>query len=85
MEEKKIEYKKNESGLPFVSPGSLVNGKELAIQFGLPQKSISGIPVVETAEFGRNVMTYDMNDSKNDRIDIGQVFHMGRPENTPVQ
>ncbi|WP_262174229.1 ATP-binding protein [Saccharococcus sp. Marseille-Q5394] len=80
-----IEYKTNESGLPFVSPGSLVNGKELAIQFGLPQKSISGIPVIETAEFGRNVMTYDMNDSRGDRIPIGQVFHMGRPEKTPVQ
>ncbi|MEK4715732.1 ATP-binding protein [Sporosarcina sp. FSL K6-5500] len=80
-----IDYKTEfDSGLPFVSPGSLISGKELAIQFGLPQKSISGVPVVETAEFGRNVMTYDMDDAHKKSLKLGRVFHMGKPENTAV-
>ncbi|MDU2239223.1 MAG: ATP-binding protein, partial [Paenibacillus sp.] len=41
-----------------VTPGTLVNGSELAIQAGLPMKSIAGLPVIEAAEFGRNVTAY---------------------------
>ena len=29
---------------------------ELAIYMGLPKKSVSGIPVIECASFGRNVL-----------------------------
>ncbi|KRE50706.1 ATP-binding protein [Paenibacillus sp. Soil724D2] len=70
--------------LPFVSPGSLLNGKELAIQFGLPKRSISGLPVIETAEFGRNVMTYDDKQEKASTLHLGNIFHMGKSESTNV-
>ena len=44
---------KVENGLdmPYVTPGSLLSGKEVAIMMNLPRKSVSGIPVLETAEF----------------------------------
>ncbi|CAM4489760.1 DNA helicase HerA-like ATPase [Paenibacillus endophyticus] len=71
--------------LPHVSPGSLINGKELAIQLGLPQKSISGLPVIETAEFGRDVVTYDEVLESRASIKLGNVFHMGKSENTSVE
>ncbi|WP_425448524.1 helicase HerA domain-containing protein [Dethiothermospora halolimnae] len=70
--------------LPNVTPGSLVSGKELAIQFGLPRKSISGIPVMEMAEFGRNIITYN-NTCNSEKIKLGNIFHMSNVENTKVE
>lgn len=69
--------------LPHVTPGSLISGNELAIQFGLPRKSISGVPVMSMAEFGRNVMTYDKNEAT--KIDLGNIYHMGIAEETEVK
>lgn len=72
--------------LPYVSPATLVNGRELAIGFGLPRKSVSGIPVIESAEFGRNVWSHQSSkNSKSKHIKLGNVFHMGRPEDTNVE
>ena len=70
-------------GLPSVTPCSLVSGKELPIQFGLPHKSISGVPVMEIAEFGRNVISYDKNDD-NKKIKLGHIFHMSNTEDAEV-
>ncbi|MGG1534170.1 MULTISPECIES: ATP-binding protein [Brevibacillus] len=69
--------------LPYVTPGSLVSGKELTISFGLPQKSISGLPVIETAEFGRNVITYD-GFRTSPTFRLGHIFHRGKKESTSV-
>ncbi|MED0656673.1 ATP-binding protein [Anoxybacillus ayderensis] len=74
----------NGLNVPHVSPGTLINGKELTISLALPRKSVSGLPVVETAEFGRNVWTYDVDDEKKKKVKIGKVFHMGRAEKTEV-
>ena len=65
-----------------VTPGSLISGKELAIQLGLPKKSIMGLPIMEMAEFGRNVTTYDKSDDK--KINLGKIFHMGSVEELDV-
>ncbi|MBY0124389.1 ATP-binding protein [Bacillus sp. S/N-304-OC-R1] len=71
--------------MPYVTPSTLVNGRELAIGFGLPRKSVSGLPVVESAEFGRNVLTYDREDDKYvPKVQLGKIFHMGKVENTIV-
>ncbi|KYH31387.1 AAA-like domain protein [Clostridium tepidiprofundi DSM 19306] len=70
--------------VPNVTPGSLISGKELAIQFGLPKKSISGVPVIEMAEFGRNIITYD-NGYDSEKIKIGKIFHMSSIEDTDVE
>lgn len=67
-----------------VTPGTLVNGSELAIQAGLPMKSIAGLPVIEAAEFGRNVTSYQSQDSTRS-ITLGHIFHMGTAEPTTVE
>ena len=61
-----------------VTPALMVSGRELAFQFSLPKKSISGLPVVECAEFGRNVLTVD--NKKNGDLKIGRVYHMHQVE-----
>jgi hypothetical protein len=73
----------NGLNVPYVSPGTLINGRELAISFALPRKSVSGLPVLEAVEFGRNVWTYDQFDGKT-KIRLGEIFHMGRSEETEV-
>ncbi|HHT7188629.1 TPA: ATP-binding protein [Bacillus cereus] len=77
---------KVENGLdmPYVTPGSLLSGKEVAIMMNLPRKSVSGIPVLETAEFGRNVFSYE-DKGNSSEINIGKVFHMGKVEQTNVE
>lgn len=56
-----------------VTPASLVSGRELAIQFGLPKKSIQGLTVMEMAPFGRNV---DVSPARP--AQLGVVQHMGQ-------
>ena len=61
-----------------VTPVSVVSGRELAVQLGLPRKSIPGVSVVETAAFGRNI---DTDSKKKQRfIELGNLYHMGREE-----
>lgn len=72
---------KNDLYLP-VTPALMVSGKELAYQFSLPKKSISGLPVIECAEFGRNVLTVD--NKHNGDLKIGRVYHMHQVEDEIV-
>lgn len=66
-----------------VTPALMVSGKELAYQFSLPKKSIAGLPVIECAEFGRNVLTVD---GKNEgEINIGKIYHMLHEESEEVK
>lgn len=57
------------------STSTLVSGKELPIYMGLPKKSISGIPVIECASFGRNVL-YAENVKEGKKVDFGLIHHM---------
>jgi hypothetical protein len=66
-----------------VSPASVANSYELAINLGMPKKSINGLPVFEMASFGRNVFeTNASNYSK--KINLGKIYHMGAEENVDV-
>lgn len=60
-----------------VTPTSLVSGNELAIHMGLPRHSICGFPVIEHADFGKEIVRYDQAISA-DTIQLGKVFSMGR-------
>lgn len=62
-----------------VTPASIVSGRELAIQFGLPKKSIAGLDVIERVPFGRNIMI-----TNDENIEIGNLYHMGKEENSRV-
>ena len=51
--------------------GTVVSGLELPLHMGVPTKSVYGLPVVEQAEFGRNV------EKAQDAIVLGELNHMG--------
>ena len=71
-------------GSMMVTPGTLISSSELAIEAGLPNHSVPGIPVIECAEFGRTVSSYD--DKKVSRgIDLGNIYNMHNEEKLPVE
>lgn len=69
-----------------ITPTTNISTTELAKIFSLPSHSLPGLPVLECAEFGRNVATYDT-ESKSDasKIELGVVYHMHNKENLPVE
>lgn len=67
-----------------VTATTSLSGKELAYSLNFPQKSISGLPILECAEFGRNVVTYDLTKEGGRAIELGKVFHMNHVEKTAV-
>lgn len=67
-----------------VTATTSLTGKELAYSLNFPKKSISGLPILECAEFGRNVVTYDNSTDDTERLHIGHIFHMNHEERTDV-
>lgn len=55
----------------------LVSGKELSYQMALPKKSVAGVPVVECAEFGREVITLS---GHSGNLPLGKIYHMHKQE-----
>lgn len=69
-----------------VTPASLMNSYELAINIGVPKKSISGLPVLEMASFGRDIFEVNKHSSNYaQKLYLGQIYHMGTEEKIPVQ
>ena len=58
-----------------VTPASIVSGNEIAVQIGLPKKSIAGVTVIPMAPFGRNIA-----ENSNQKLSLGSLFHMGNSE-----
>lgn len=58
-----------------VMPTALIGTSELAVAMAFPQKSLPGVKVFESVEFGRSVTTYDQD--LRDPLKIGKVFHLG--------
>ena len=78
-------YPENNFSEPvLVSAASLISSNELAIQMGLPRKSVCGFPVIEHADFGKEVVTYSHN-NKNRSFLLGKVFSMGAETDMPVR
>lgn len=67
-----------------------ISGKELGLHLGLPRATVPGLPVIEHAEFGKEVYKYRLF-SKNesvrpeDRITLGRVFDLGQITNKLVE
>ena len=57
---------------------TLVSGRELPMHLGLPTRSVHGLPIIEHAEFGRNVPDEAMPDE--DKMNLGKIYHMGKEE-----
>ena len=70
-------------GEQYVTPTNLISGNELPIIMGLPQKSVTGVTVMDMAEFGRNVF-YNNAIESDRKIKLGRVMHMGVVENNDV-
>ena len=68
-----------------VTATTSLSGKELAYSLNFPKKSITGLPILKCAEFGRNVVSYDLQDKQSKNISLGNIFHMNHVENTPVE
>lgn len=66
-----------------VTATTTLSGKELAYSLNFPQKSIAGLPVLECAEFGRNVVAFNAADDKSG-LELGHIFHMNHEENNSV-
>lgn len=67
-----------------VTAATPLSGKELAYALNFPQKSIAGLPVLECAQFGRNISTFEEKDDQ-EQLPLGNIFHMNHEENTAVQ
>ena len=56
-----------------VTATTSLSGKELAYSLNFPAKSVSGLPVLECASFGRNISTYDF--SQKSFLDYIEEHH----------
>lgn len=59
-----------------ITPCTLVSGNELAIHMGLPRKSVCGFPVIEHADFGKEIVSYN-NQKSMKTLNLGKIFNMG--------
>ena len=76
-------FKYNNNGIEIpVTPTALVSGNELAIHMGLPRKSVCGFPVIEHADFGKEIVSYKR--KSNNYVNLGKVFNMGIEFNNRV-
>lgn len=72
----------NYGGNILVTPSTNISGKELGLHLGLPRSTVPGLPVIEHAEFGKEVNTYqlfekEVSNRPEDRVTLGRVFDMG--------
>ena len=65
-----------------VNPSALVSTNELAIHMGLPRRSVKGLPVVEHATFGQEVIT--RRSEQEDKINMGNIYNLGQTTETEV-
>lgn len=68
-----------------VTAATSLSGKELAYSLNFPKKSIAGLPVIECAEFGRNVISYASTPDAAGTLELGRIFHMNHVENAEVR
>lgn len=73
-----------------VNASTSVSGKELGLHLGLPRATVPGLPVIEHAEFGKEVNSYQLIKSVSssrpeDRITIGRIFDLGQITNKKVE
>lgn len=73
-----------------VDASTSVSGKDLGLHMGLPRATVPGLPVIEHAEFGKEVHSYRLfnkHESINpeDRMTLGRVFDLGKITNKIVE
>lgn len=86
----KFVYGENENGVVLVDATTAVSGRELGLHMGLPRETVSGLPVIEHAEFGKEVYKYRLfrgrtENRPQDRMTLGKVFDLGRVTDKVVE
>jgi len=66
-----------------VNAATSVSGKDLGLHLGLPRTTVPGLPVIEHAEFGKEVNSYRLfskseEDQSDDTMLLGRVFDLGQ-------
>ena len=74
-------YNKNNINLE-VTPTSLVSGNELAIHMALPRKSVCGFPVIEHADFGKEIVNH--NENNGESLNLGNIYNLGSETKTKL-
>lgn len=69
----------------FVDATALASTNELAIQIGLPRKSVKGLPVIEHALFAQEVLSNKHAENEGRHIELGVVSHFGKDTDTKVE
>lgn len=78
-------------GVPQVALASLLSGRELALQLGMPQRSVAAVTVMEVPAFGRNVRLLDLDaphalqQPPAQRLTLGVLRHLWRDSETRLQ
>ncbi len=71
---------------PHVNATVSLTGRELSYALNLPKKSVSGLPVLESVAFGREVQRYSSLPEADESVYIGRIYHMRRvEEHIPVK
>lgn len=68
-----------------VDATAMVSTNELAIQFGLPRKSVKGLPVIEHALFAQEVLSNNRTENEKRKVELGVVSHFGKDTDTKVE
>lgn len=69
-----------------VNPTVMLTGRELAHSLNMPKKSVSGLPVLECAAFGREVQRFTVSaPDHEDFVYAGNIYHMHKQEDIKVK
>lgn len=65
-----------ELNIDYLTPATLVSGKEMAIQLSLPRRSTSTVSVVEAQAFGRRIQNVNGEEKAEKSIYLGEIRHL---------
>ena len=63
-----------------VTATTMLSGSELAHALNFPEKSVSGLPVLECVPFGREVRPLGAVKKNGRKIELGHIYHMHKAE-----
>lgn len=83
-------YGNSEDYAVLTDASTAISGKELGLHLGFPRTTVPGLPVIEHAEFGKEVFSYRLFSKKmslapEDRMTLGKVFDLGQITNKTVE
>lgn len=77
-------FQRNDNDQFYFTPAVTVGGNVLPSVIGLPMNSIPGVTIIETAEFGRNIVTDDNSFPGRRSVRLGEIMFMGKMDHTQV-